>query len=75
MPLTHTVRAQSQKEEVERLKRDLRFAEERADDASRSKGSEVSSLLSKYNRQLEELEGSLRVRPFRSHLSLPSARH
>nr|CRX78959.1 hypothetical protein ls5930a1_00023 [Leucosporidium scottii] len=50
----------SQKEEVERLKRDLRFAEERADDASRSKGSEVSGLLSKYNRQLEELEGSLR---------------
>lgn len=54
-------RLQSQKEELERLKRDLRFAEERADDASRSKGSEVSGLLSKYNRQLEELEGSLRV--------------
>ena len=51
---------QSQKEELERLKRDLRFAEERADDASRNKGSEVSSLLSKYNRQLEELESSLR---------------
>ncbi|KAK4705857.1 hypothetical protein P7C70_g350, partial [Phenoliferia sp. Uapishka_3] len=49
----------SQKEELERLKRDLRFAEERADDASRSKGSEVSGLLSKYNRQLEELESSL----------------
>lgn len=51
----------SQKEEIERLKRDLRFAEERADDAVRSKGSEVSGLLGKYNRQLDELESSLRV--------------
>ncbi|KAI5474974.1 hypothetical protein MNV49_002127, partial [Pseudohyphozyma bogoriensis] len=50
----------SQKDELERLKRDLRFAEERADDAARSKGSEVSGLLGKYNRQLEELESSLR---------------
>lgn len=51
----------SQKEELERVRRDLRFAEERAEDATRSKGSEVSGLLSKYNRQLEELEGTLRV--------------
>ena len=55
--------SQNQKEELERLKRDLRFAEERADDVSRSKGSEVSTLLTKYNRQLEELEASLRVSP------------
>ena len=59
----------SQKDELERLKRDLRFAEERADDASRSKGSEVSTLLSKYNRQLEELESSLQVR-LDSHLAI-----
>ncbi|KDE07961.1 hypothetical protein MVLG_01867 [Microbotryum lychnidis-dioicae p1A1 Lamole] len=52
----------SSKEELERLRRDLRFAEERAEDASRSKGSEVSTLLSKYNRQLEELESSLQAK-------------
>lgn len=52
----------SQKDEVERLKRDLRFAEERFEDASRSKGSEVSSVMSKFNRQIDELENSLRVR-------------
>lgn len=47
------------REDLERLRRDLRFAEERAEDAMRSKGSEVSSMLSKYNRQLEELELTL----------------
>ncbi|GAA5822024.1 hypothetical protein JCM11251_004830 [Rhodosporidiobolus azoricus] len=50
----------SQKEEVERLKRDLRFAEERFEDASRSKGTEVSTVMSKFNRQIEELEATLR---------------
>ncbi|GAA5961534.1 hypothetical protein JCM21900_006318 [Sporobolomyces salmonicolor] len=50
----------SQKEEVERLKRDLRFAEERFEDASRSKGTEVSTVMSKFNRQIDELENSLR---------------
>ncbi|BGP07169.1 sla2 Src-like adaptor 2 [Rhodotorula toruloides] len=50
----------SQKEEVERLKRDLRFAEERFEDASRSKGSEVSTVMAKFNRQIDELEMSLR---------------
>jgi DNA repair photolyase len=52
---------QSQKEELERLKRDLRFAEERAQDATSHKDSEVSGLLKKYNRQLTELEESLVV--------------
>lgn len=52
---------QNHKEEIDRLKRELRFANERADDASRDKSSEVSSLLGKYNRQLRELEDSLRV--------------
>ncbi|BGP39044.1 sla2 Src-like adaptor 2 [Rhodotorula kratochvilovae] len=50
----------TQKEEVERLKRDLRFAEERFEDASRSKGSEVSTVMNKFNRQIDELENSLR---------------
>ncbi|KAG8987713.1 sla2 Src-like adaptor 2, partial [Tulasnella sp. 427] len=49
-----------QKEEVERLRRDLRFANERAEDATRNKSQEVSGMLSKYNRQLTELEDSLR---------------
>ncbi|GAA6005415.1 Sla2p [Rhodotorula paludigena] len=52
----------SQKEEVERLKRDLRFAEERFEDASRSKGSEVSTIMGKFGRQVEELESSLRTK-------------
>ena len=47
---------------MERARRDLRFAEERAQDATRSKSSEVSGMLGKYNRQLNELEDTLRVR-------------
>ena len=50
------------KEEVDRLRRELNFANERAEDSSRSKNSEVSTVMSKYNRQLSELEDSLRVR-------------
>jgi huntingtin-interacting protein 1-related protein len=50
------------KEELDRLRRELNFANERAEDASRSKSSEVSSVLGKYNRQMNELEDSLRVR-------------
>jgi len=53
---------QSHREEVDRIKRDLSFANERAEDATRNKSSEVSGMLSKYNRQLTELEDSLRVR-------------
>ncbi|KAH8119873.1 ANTH domain-containing protein [Phellopilus nigrolimitatus] len=52
----------SHKDELDRLKRDINFANERAEDATRSKGSEVSSVLSKYNRQLNELEDSLRAK-------------
>ena len=51
----------SHREEMDRLKRELNFANERAEDASRSKSSEVSTVMSKYNRQLSELEDSLRV--------------
>ncbi|KIM47780.1 hypothetical protein M413DRAFT_439451 [Hebeloma cylindrosporum] len=52
----------SHKEEVDRLRRDLNFANERAEDSSRSKNSEVSTVMSKYNRQLSELEDSLRAK-------------
>jgi len=51
---------QSQKDELDRLKRDLKFANERADDASRNKSADTTSLISKYNRQLTELEDSLK---------------
>ena len=52
----------SHKEEIDRIRRELSFANERAEDASRSKSSEVSTILSKYNRQISDLEDSLRVR-------------
>lgn len=51
----------SHKDEIDRLRREINFANERAEDATRSKSSEVSGVLSKYNRQLTELEDSLRV--------------
>ena len=53
----------SHKDELERMRRELNFANERAEDTARSKSSEVSSVLGKYNRQLNELEDSLRVMP------------
>ena len=49
------------KEDLDRLRRELNFANERAEDSSRAKNSEVSTVMSKYNRQLSELEDSLRV--------------
>ncbi|KZO95904.1 ANTH-domain-containing protein [Calocera viscosa TUFC12733] len=52
----------SQKEELDRIKRELSFANERAEDAGRTKSSEVTSMLSKYNRQLNELEDTLRAK-------------
>ncbi|EMD41891.1 hypothetical protein CERSUDRAFT_79505 [Gelatoporia subvermispora B] len=52
----------SHKDEMDRLRREINYANERAEDASRSKSSEVSTVLSKYNRQLSELEDSLRAK-------------
>ena len=49
------------KEEVEKLKRELRFALDKADNAERAKGSELSSVLAKYNREMADLEEALRV--------------
>lgn len=48
------------KEEVEKLKRELRMALDRADNLERSKGNELSSMLSKYNREMADLEEALR---------------
>ena len=49
------------REELEKLKRELRLALDRADNAERSKGSEISSMLAKYNREMADLEEALRV--------------
>lgn len=46
-------------EEVERLKRELRFAEERAEDAIQARGDEVSSVMARMNAQITELEEAL----------------
>lgn len=51
----------SHKDDMDRIRRELDFANERAEDASRSKSSDVQNVLGKYNRQLTELEDSLRV--------------
>ena len=48
------------REELEKLKRELRFALEKAENAERAKGSEISSMLSKYNREMADLEEALR---------------
>ncbi|KAL9123253.1 MAG: hypothetical protein Q9187_000198 [Circinaria calcarea] len=48
------------REELEMLKRELRLALDRADNAERSKGSEISSMLAKYNREMADLEEALR---------------
>jgi huntingtin-interacting protein 1-related protein len=50
----------SGREEVEKLKRELRLALDRAEDAERAKGSEISSLLAKYNREMADLEEAVR---------------
>ncbi|KAI0275039.1 cytoskeleton assembly control protein [Gloeopeniophorella convolvens] len=52
----------SHREEIERLRREIDFAHERAEDATRSKSSEVSTVLQRYNRQISELEDSLRAK-------------
>ena len=49
------------KEEVEKLKRELRMALDRAENSEKSKGSELSSMLARYNREVADLEEALRV--------------
>lgn len=48
------------KDEVEKLKRELRMALDRADNAERGKGSELSAMLSRHNREIADLEEALR---------------
>jgi len=48
------------KDELEKIKRELRFALERAEDAEKSKGSDLSAMLSRHNREMADLEEALR---------------
>nr|DAB41638.1 TPA_exp: cytoskeleton assembly control protein [Thielaviopsis musarum] len=50
----------STKDEVEKLQRELRLALDRADNLERQKGNELSTMLSKYNREMADLEEALR---------------
>ncbi|KAI7641462.1 SLA2 Src like adaptor 2, partial [Hortaea werneckii] len=50
------------KDEVEKLKRELRMALDRAENADRAKGSELSALLSRHNREIADLEEALRIK-------------
>ena len=50
----------SNKDEVDKLKMELRMALDRADKVERSKGNEISSMLAKYNREMADLEEALR---------------
>ena len=52
----------SNKDEVEKLRRELRMASERADNLERSKGNELSTMLAKYNREMSDLEEALRAK-------------
>ncbi|KAK6068931.1 cytoskeleton assembly control protein sla2 [Seiridium cupressi] len=52
----------SNKDELEKLKRELRMANDRADNLERSKGNELSVMLSKYNREMADLEEALRAK-------------
>lgn len=50
---------QSQQEELERLRRELRDSNARVEDLGKNKGAEVTALLGKFNREKAELERSL----------------
>ena len=50
----------SHREELEKLKRELRFAIERAENAEKAKGAELSAMLAKYNREMADLEDAMR---------------
>lgn len=52
----------SNKDEVEKLKRELRMANDRADNLERSKGNELLTMLAKYNREMADLEEALRTK-------------
>lgn len=52
----------SNKEEVEKVKRELKFALEKAENNDRSKGTELSTMLARHNREVADLEELLRTK-------------
>lgn len=52
----------SNKEEIDKLRRELKFALEKADNNDRSKGTELSAMLSRHNREIADLEELLRTK-------------
>jgi hypothetical protein len=48
------------REELEKLKRELRFALEKAENAENAKGKELSAMLNRHNREIADLEDALR---------------
>ncbi|ODQ68152.1 endocytic adaptor protein [Nadsonia fulvescens var. elongata DSM 6958] len=52
----------SQKDEIEKLERQLRITEDKLANAERSKGSDLSMLITKHNRELADLEEALRTK-------------
>lgn len=50
------------KDELEKLKRELRMALDRADNQERAKGNELSAMLSRHNREIADLEEALRTK-------------
>jgi hypothetical protein len=48
------------KDELDKLNRELRFAREQAENADRAKGSELSAMLNRHNREIADLEEALR---------------
>lgn len=48
------------REELEKLKRELRFALEKAENSERAKGADLSAMLSRHNREIADLEEALR---------------
>lgn len=44
------------------MKREVRFAQEKADNQERSKGSELSALLTRHNREITDMEELLRTK-------------
>lgn len=53
--------SQGNKEDNEKLQRELRLALDRADNTERTKGSEFSLMISKHNREVADLEEALKV--------------
>lgn len=52
----------NQKEHIEKLERQLRIAEDKLADSERSKGADLSLLISKHNRELADLEEALKAK-------------